>query len=140
MAHNWKPGDVALMPFGGRHCRAILDEDGTWMVVGRTNSANYGGGRPLVTIDPESPEDTERHWRVAGQSLASYRRALSEFANPQPPRPEEPKGLGAVVEAINDNHFVRVGSAGWVHVDDHGGNACNWEDIAAVRVLSEGLS
>lgn len=61
----------------------------------------------------------------------------------RPPRPEEPTGLGAVVEAIHNNHFVRVatGDQPWQRVSDMDGEyLCEWSDIDVVRVLSEGVS
>ncbi len=71
------------------------------------------------------------------------RQALRALANPRPPKPDEPTGLGAVVEAINDNYFVRVNGdeMGWARSGKNA-DACLyvWADIAAVRVLSEGVA
>lgn len=58
-------------------------------------------------------------------------------------RPDEPTGLGAVVEAINDNHFVRVatGDHPWQRVSDVDGEyLCQWDEIDVVRVLSDGVT
>lgn len=58
-------------------------------------------------------------------------------------KPDEPTGLGAVVEAINDNHFVResTGDHPWRRVSDVDGEyLCQWADIDAVKVLSEGVT
>lgn len=60
----------------------------------------------------------------------------------QPPRPDEPTGIGAVVEAIHNNLFVRVstGDHPWQRVSDMEGEChCEWRDIDAVRVLAEGV-
>jgi hypothetical protein len=105
--------------------------------------------RPLVVIDPE---------QVAGRHGASYIArllreadenndiptfsALADAFDPKPPKPDEPTGLGAVVEAVYDNRFVRIdrGSKAWRRVGDIDPSAtCSWGDIEAVRVLSEGV-
>lgn len=65
--------------------------------------------------------------------------ALREFANPKPPKPEEPTGLGAVVEDTEGEQWVRFRAAtGWWWRDVLGKN-CRYADLPAVRVLSEGV-
>jgi hypothetical protein len=74
--------------------------------------ARYQNARPLVVIDPEDREQVERLTKalveaayrhsnvvVSDQaSTATRQAALREFADPKPPKPAEPTGLGAVVE------------------------------------------
>jgi hypothetical protein len=122
-------------------------------------------GRPLVVIDPESDADVERFCRAYTEAapnsvpwlqrrtadkdsvVRDVRNALRSLANPTPPKPDEPTGLGAVVEDSDGHRWVRVDrkeglSSCW--------QPCNraisqpqwsrYEHIAAVRVLSEGVT
>lgn len=156
MSTEWKPGDVALRggsPAIKTGLTGGLGQKPVWATArGMMYEEEFVSGadvRRLVVIDPENEDDVTRladalvdhHDRTYGvhSDWLSIQAALREFANPTPPI-EEPTGLGAVVEAINNNHFVRVGSAGWVHVDDCAGEPCDWRDIAVVRVVSEGVT
>jgi hypothetical protein len=67
--------------------------------------------------------------------------ALREFAEPTPPRPEEPTGLGAVVETAG-GRFVRSDVETSNPWRGPNGVPHEWDDItdSAVRVLSEGVS
>lgn len=153
MSAEWKPGDVAVV-------------DGIVSVV-----------RPLVVIDPEDREQVERlavayttvesarsgdeyrAWEnrsaeARGRIVDGLAAALREFANPTPPKPEEPTGLGAVVEDADGARYVRDyerGAMPWAltkrtdtngeHVDAYDSKARrSYADIAAVKVLSEGVT
>jgi hypothetical protein len=64
--------------------------------------------------------------------------ALREFADLKPPKPEEPTGLGAVVQDAGgrkwtNTHRIRA----WYHSDL---GPYVYADIDAVRVLSEGVT
>lgn len=112
-----------------------------------------------VTINYEDREQVERlakafhesdhiapwhdlHSETRAQIEAALAAALREFANPTPPI-EEPAGLGAVVEDEKGDTWVLVDVTGadvkptrqwrawW-------GNR-PWSEIAATRVLSEGV-
>jgi hypothetical protein len=120
-----------------------------------------------VVIDPEDAEQVERlaealdvafrkvdpeGWANANEGTdeegeAIVRAALREFARPTPPKPEEPTGLGAVVEDAEGEVWVRLpdppdadwnldkpwrGGAGF-------GTRRHWQIVDAVRVLSEGV-
>jgi hypothetical protein len=112
-----------------------------------------GNIRPLVVIDPEDPDAVERlaallwpHYDDA--SMAHLRKsevtadALREFANPKPPRPAEPMGLGAVVEDADGRLWVRAGHS---HTDPNWRVAgsdewTGYADVRAVKVLSVGVT
>jgi hypothetical protein len=70
--------------------------------------------------------------------------ALREYANPTPPKPDEPMGLGAVVEDAEGVRWVRyTASASVTHPwrrDDPLTASQPWEFVHAVEVLSEGWS
>lgn len=70
--------------------------------------------------------------------------ALREFANPTPPKPDEPTGLGAVVEDAEGRRWMRGSSTRglkvWVNDDALDSEWRAYRDIAAVRVLSEGVT
>lgn len=143
MSREWKPGDVAMIPFARGDVRGMYTTDG-WVCSDMHYPAVHGYSdlRPLVVIDPEDSEAVERHWRMAGQSLPSFRAALREYANPTPPRPDEPQGLGAVVEDADGVRWVRSerhDCAPWDRVGEPVGGFL-WPDVAAVRVLSEGVA
>lgn len=147
---KWKPGDVAL----------VLNEFGVWntaiRVVGRPDYWQYGvsdatahmgaDARPLVVIDPEDAEQVERlmdiyfaigRWNE--DPTHDLRDALREFAGPTPAKPEEPQGLGAVVLCGHHNRYIHLGDGKWQHISKHRGIA-EWDDLAVVRVLSEGVT
>jgi hypothetical protein len=120
----------------------------TWRQPGEERyplPANY---RPLVVIDPESESDHERlrellidcGWVPDGDA-DSLDDILREFANPTPPRPDEPTGLGAVVEDERGELWVRDKTtttvSHWKRA--RGGSRYRYADIAAVKVLSFGV-
>ena len=149
MSPEWKPGDVAL----------VLNEHGFWnvaiRVVGRPDFWQYGvsqtasptnaDARPLVVVDPEGVEQVERLTRLifgplTSASGTSVQEALREFANP---KPDEPTGLGAVVEDAEGNRWVRDEAGGseprvWYRRGEE--SSRNYADVTAVRVLSEGVT
>lgn len=112
--------------------------------------------RPLVVIDPDDHEQVYRltnalvdaahkHGNTVVSSNGIHgdttRAALREFANPPPPKPDEPTGLGAVVEDVDGQLWVRVDEreAGWCAANVAGPFGC-WNDFSrAVKVLSEGI-
>ena len=141
---EWKPGDVAIIPFSAGEERGMWLGDSWAVTGGRAQSSNYATRRPLVVIDPDSDDDLSRLWRLLPDNLVSadqLQAALREFANPTPPKPDEPTGDGAVVEDASGYRWVRiagnaVGSPPWRH---RGHTARWWEHVTAVRVLSEGV-
>lgn len=78
----------------------------------------------------------------SGGPVLTMQAALREFANPTPPKPDEPTGLGAVVETETGERYVRRSDACkpvWVHAT---GSTfpLHWKSLAAVKVLSEGVT
>lgn len=161
---DWKPGDVAAVRFawGMGEYRTCLrgQRYGRWgwfhsVLDGFTADDHPAGPtdvRPLVVIDPEDSDDRERLLTLLqGMSFAAHacgaltclHAALREFANPTPPKPEEPTGLGAVVEDSEGRRYVRCDwspDSRWHCSDDDTGNYDDlWRDIKATRVLSEGV-
>ena len=159
-AREWKPGDVARVRYGAvdevalvRHrpaaCHALefaYVSNGFDMVDDLPPNADV---RPLVVIDPEDAEQVERLWRAWTTHAPDYRlaqdnmqAALREFANPTPPKPPEPQGLGAVVEDRSRERWVRVntntGTQEW-RCCDYNGEFRRWDAIDAAKVLSEGV-
>ena len=160
-SREWKPGDMARTVAGGTIARTanhrwILLDDGRPIDLDDDSRID----RPLVVIDVEDREQVER---VATAICDAYR-ADDRDTEPDydfrvtqaalrslvaPPRPDEPTGLGAVVECSNGRRFVRtIGKDSrfpWVDVDDPATNAYNWtthrglDNCTPVRVLSEGI-
>ena len=105
----------------------------------------------VVVVDPEDREQVGRLTALFfGLNCASsidadaMQAALRTLASPPDPKPEEPLGLGAVVEDDEGIQWVRL-----IH-DHHGPHPWKpygsrdkryaYADIAAVKVLSEGVT
>lgn len=165
MTREWNPGDVAL----------VKNEYGVWNVAICALSAlgtswRYGvadswmtldaEARRLVVIDPEDREQVERLLDLAESWLErvpyadmSRPNSLTRIEAGQqalrallaPPKPEEPTGLGAVVEDAEGRRYVRgpiaLADMHWNYVNDSGAAICaKWVAVPAIRVLSEGVS
>lgn len=126
-AQNWKPGDVAIkaryslpsvVVSGCNHNHA---EGPHWHhgSGGWDHLRTIGRMRRLVVIDPEDREKVERlaqayrddFWgteaeRVNFDHVDSLQAALREFANPTPPKPDEPIGHLAVVIDTDGNRWI----------------------------------
>jgi len=156
MSTNWKPGDVAMATFFGEESVRVVRYPGGWARLADTDdyipdSQAMGAHvvadpRPLVVIDPEDMEVMERVWRMADHTPTELQAALREFANPTPPKPDEPQGLGAVVEDDRGLRWCRVLVAPSFHPWAPFGQISNdgawraYADISVVRVLSEGVT
>jgi len=152
---EWKPGDVAMVEDERGVQRLAVCGALNPRLMHRWHYDEQGIGRilhprPLVVIDPEDREQVERltslYYHDDLDQPASFVRsnqmqaALREFANPTPPRPEEPTGLGAVVEDAEGQQWVRIGrKTGNSWYRPHGTYAV-YAEIPAVRILSEGVT
>lgn len=155
-AREWKPGDVAEVGVG----RAMRHESGHWVFPdGSYNTDDQRiPTRPLVVIDPEDREQVDRLVEImVGLSEGTFpvrlQEALRDFANPKPPKPDEPTGVASLVEDADGAIWARQCSGAreidmshpWIRVSN-GRSAGSedrersWRDVAAVRVLSEGVS
>lgn len=158
MEREWKPGDVAtarINTWRGRVFRTgntwtTDDGDAEW------TDEYVSELRPLAVIDPEDREQVERLVRSyysewadlppAEVDLSSgepdaMQAALREFANPTPPKPDEPTGLWSVVTTDSEGDWIRVSTElanPWLNVQT--GRQHHWDGVPAVRVLSEGVS
>lgn len=159
----YKPGTVAVATVRGvpnvRVMRRELSDSPYEWQSARSIAAMFAHHdrevtdvRPLVVLDLDDPakyvralhatfpeasadwdDDDARNLKIADQIEAQTR----------PPKPAEPTGLGAVVEDAEGGHWVylaktRASTRCWrkYGVDRWAG----YEDINAVRVLSEGVS
>jgi hypothetical protein len=150
MSREWKPGDVAMIEVGchaNRHVGVFTGAgwrygDERWVA---DDAAIVTVVRPLVVIDPEDREAVERLVHVFSgqrdwyadtvrQRSDAMQDALREFANPTPPKPDEPQGLGAVVQREDGIRWVR-GERGWTNLDAQG-RFLNWSNWSEVNELS----
>ncbi len=105
-----------------------------------------------VTIDYEDREQVERivailhdgdPWFGGGPNQPTHtsllQKALREFADPKPPKPVEPLGLGAVIEDDEGDYWVRLETGTWAYQSNAGGGV-KWRELHVVRVLSEGVT
>lgn len=155
MSREWKAGDVAMATATGGQFLVVRTGHGErayWsapMDWPRGVSDYECEFRPLVVIDPEDREAVERlaDYLDSAYSLEYAQQRLREYANPKPPRPDEPQGLGAVVEDEDGYLYVRGYVNGestheWHVIDPASNKRMGWwkyDDFAAVRVLSPGV-
>lgn len=145
----FKPGDVAVIPFARGPVLAMMTVQGWSLADHGETSALLTEARPLVVVDPEDYEQVARltgALAVHGANpndrnySAETQAALRSLI--EPPKLEEPTGLGAVVEDVEGRKYVRAGVTplAWTHaVDPDCNDWCGYEEIAVVRVLSEGV-
>lgn len=110
-----------------------------------------------VTIDYEDREQVERLRKMLADSgaITGYvkgnfdliQAALRKFANPTPPKLDEPQGLGAVVEDAEGERWMLTnprGVAKWspenAGADGKTSYFRTWQQTRAVRILSEGMT
>jgi hypothetical protein len=171
-ARGWKSGDVAIVTsmYGNEvvAVRCGTGDNQGWayadVLEGKPTqhwSSDRDGlhvVRPLVVIDP-GPTDTNaaalsdllttaarscRH-RDRLEAMRACQWLADEIRNQTaPPQPQEPAGLGAVVEDADGDLWVKWSTLhradrNWKRHDSHGGNYLAWTDLAVVRVLSEGV-
>lgn len=155
--NEFKSGDVVVHP---KYGRGIVQGSGWW--VGFVSheialTAVAADLRHLVVIDPEDREQVERfaethhlavgfarwnnlHPNTQRDRIDIMQATLRGFAEPETPKPEEPTGLGAVVEDADGLQWVRIESPpGWWWWRNSNGETRWWPDIDAVRSLSEGV-
>lgn len=147
MSREWKPGEAVAVDWMGTTYYGFVDTDGGFYTTdqrlkGVTTATLGHDMRPLVVIDPEDGEQVER-LRLAVQAESKgfftahvLAAALREFANPTPPKPDEPTGLGAVVEDGAGQTWMRDWKGYWRAPDV----TARWAKVEAVRVLSEGVA
>ena len=165
----WKAGDVAMVECSDGQwrqavCRYPLpgvhtSEPYWWFPDNGLRLVSLSKARPVVVLDPEDRRQVEklrdladRAWvEQVGDTGLEYRRA--ERGNAlltalrrmvAPPRPVEPRGLGAVVEDDEGRRYLRVctpaGGADWRALHDRTDAPLRWwREVPAVRVLSEGV-
>jgi hypothetical protein len=154
---EWKPGDVAVVSSPKLRRDVVIYRTQRENEVGEVWVDQYGylqdsviaEPRPLVVIDPEDREQVELlvdqfmgQWSgCEGSRVGTMQGVLRVFAGHA--KPEEPTGLGAVVEDTHGQVWIRAdasGSTPWTASD--AGMVARWVGyarIAAVKVLSDGV-
>jgi hypothetical protein len=145
-AREWLPGDVAMVtsrvtPPTRRIYGEYPDgQNGCWYVGhgGFVRAENVVTARPLVVIDPQANPHTVGTAAWIDWIEDQYRTQTA------PPKPDEPTGLGAVVEAAGGARWVRMGPV-WINpnrspISGRHVHTRHYSQIAAVKVLSEGWS
>lgn len=156
MKREWKPGDVAFGRYpiwgaGGRETTyeemRLVRYDCGWAradnpddTVGDGNPTQHIDPRPLVVIDAEDHEQVERFAKALMMHTESAQMALRSLVTP--PKPVEPTGRYAVVVDAHGDEWLRaaVGHAPWLQSGYFTvANWTNYDEITAVKVLSEGV-
>lgn len=164
---EWQPGDVVSAFIGSRQRREIAAYCGDKKYPWRLLTSTFGNGRcdeigainvtdirRLVVIDPEDREQVERlaneytrQWcgtKAIVETVDQIQAALREFAQPQPVKPEEPTGLGAVVEDAAGEQYLRCFGDPeyyvWRRKAGFDNTRYKYAEIDVVRVLSEGVT
>lgn len=170
MGRAWKPGDVAAVSFDGKTEHVAIRTlyfHGEYVEEGRWHGGRAGAlhgpemtARPLVVIDPEDREQVERLAEailyaatVAGLDHVSYRGTSGDerlgvlveavrslVANPPPPKPDEPTGIGAVVEDEDGVLWMNYPGMFALPWSAPGQPSCKWSELGFVKVLSEGVT
>lgn len=163
MAREWKPGEVALVTsMYGRPVTAVRCGPGEnlgWAYAdtlsGRPtqhwSSDRLGRSviRPLVVIDPGDREQVDRLVEILvnlseGAFPVRLQTALREFADPTPPRIDEP-GLWGIVEAAcvhSDDRrtWMRHSDDNWYVVGtDTKNNPDGWDSLIDPVLVREGV-
>jgi hypothetical protein len=140
--NNGVIGDKSMCPGHGVYCKprrvAVLDPEDREQVERLREAASRWADR-VPYLDMREPGDLTH--------LDAFQAALREFADPKPPRPEEPPNWLAVVEDSKGVEWYRWSvrpkdrEQAWISVFDEG--RCYptaYADLTPVRVLSPGVT
>jgi hypothetical protein len=149
MTREWKPGDVAISTHGPNGNAVIYRVEDGWRCAAWGDDQFHKRldiePRPLVVIDPEDREQVERlHLAYATTAKANrvdaMQAALREFADPKPPKPEEPCGWGAVVEASDGWYWTLIAPDSKKWANYGAGGYRTYDEIDVVRIVGEGVT
>ena len=147
MKREWKPGDVALIPFSNRDEVGIFIAGG-WVTRDTLKPLPFEDARPLVVIDPEDREQarkliaavhhdqypTMNDLPPSPRNVDAMQAALREFANPTPPKPPEPTDPTARVTDRRDNIWRLLADGDWVCTSGPDcGEYLTWDRLASER-------
>jgi hypothetical protein len=145
VSREWKPGDVATRN-GLRFmfCQSTagrefwVDNEGDDRGISPLGIPVGRPLRPLVVLDPELDEDVQRlcdAYKSVDHSVGTYWMQAALRSLVAPPKPEEPQGLGAVIEDAEGTLWVYTGEEyAWAS----NGGARHWHELDVARVLSDG--
>lgn len=159
-AREWKPGDVALVRCSDGEWRQaqfenLLSADApAWRFPDGLVRSAATAASPLVVLDPGGDLDPFCKALVEAMHKAGDRASAANGVHPgtvatalrsllAPPKPDEPQGLGAVIEDDKGKRWVRSHQRGkpWYrdHPEIHDEDWLNYDQIAVIRVLFEGV-
>ena len=139
---------------------AVSADGHKWYVAGPRLGSQHGWYaddieivRPLVMLDLDKARgcwaDTNDPAAIVERlretnSVAAHAIADQIEAQTRPPKPDEPTGLGAVVEDAQGVRWIRKGNTShgedWTRQVGEAWSGGSWDRIDAVRVLSEGVT
>lgn len=151
-AREWAPGDVAMLQLLDLEVPALRTDNSGWVTDRGAHYHPALHARPLAVIDPEDSDQVARlaallrahGWTTNDSGFSNTPEALREFANPTPPKPEEPTGLGAVVRTVDGDLYLRDKTtttvAHWKRArGEDSGRRYRYADLPVVETLSEGV-
>lgn len=107
------------------------------------------GEHPVVVLDPDDLDECEVLVKAIGRAhggtfVERVANALRLIIEPPPPKPDEPLGLGAVVEDFAGVLWVGHPEPGYGQNNrlwrSTAGNVCAYELVDAVAVLATGVA
>ena len=157
MTREWIPGTVAMVTDATGEVRPMIYIAGAcWHGADETggvrclDASQAEDARPLVVIDPEDNDAVRalanafyerRGADIGGNRHNAMQGALRSLV--APPRPDEPTGLGAVVQDARGVAYVLAPLSGAVDgrpwFCTEGGECMAYDQVPAVRVLHEGV-
>lgn len=146
MKREWKPGDLAYVGGDGEFVNFDLK---SVILIDQTSREQVERlAVAYATVESARSGDEYRAWEnrsaeARGRIVDSLSAALREYANPKPPKPDEPMGLGAVVETVHGELYVRDKAtttvAHWKRArGEESGKRHRYADLDVVRVHSQG--
>lgn len=152
MSQNYRPGTVVTATVrrvpNTRAIRTTSVEEGESMWVTpnsitgwRTHIAeDVTDVRPLVVLDLSEVQRGALVRLLRDDNFSPFSRQestrIADEIEALTPRPDEPTGLGAVVEVDGGVRFVRLPDGMWTSEDE----SQPWHHLNVVRVLSEGVA
>lgn len=157
MARDWQPGDVAIVKVDGKWrtgMRCGWAGRNLWWRTGAANASDreIEDIRPVAVIDPEDEAQVGRLMDLIrsvnpakvmsdDELRTVFQEALREFADPTPPRMDEPGTWGVVEASAKGNprrrYWTKTPNAAWWSVN--GTSTATWNELIDPAPVRDGV-